>query len=98
MFRTLQTLGGPIVYGLFESLGNASLTLTAIKSAFVLNILLVYTPLSKFWTTEVKPPRMTHCLLKTHLKKFFKHYFFAKFLVLPKTPTSNKNNKNDTYP
>ena len=35
-FRTLLTLEGPILYGLFGSLGHAGLT--AIKSAFVLDI------------------------------------------------------------
>ena len=44
-FRTLLTQGGPIVYGLFGSLGPARLT--ANKSAFGLDIILVYTPLSK---------------------------------------------------
>ena len=41
-FRTLLTLGGPILYGLFGSLEHARLT--AITSAFGLDILLVYTP------------------------------------------------------
>ena len=40
-FRTLLSLGGPILYGLVGSLGHARLT--AIKSAFGLDILLVYT-------------------------------------------------------
>ena len=38
-------LGGPILYGLFGSLGHTRLT--AIKSAFGLDIILVYIPLSK---------------------------------------------------
>ena len=44
-FRTLLTLGGPILNGLFGFLGHARLT--AIKSESGLDKILVYTPLSK---------------------------------------------------
>ena len=67
--RTLLTLGGPILHGLFRSLGHTRLT--AIKSALELDKILICTPLSKWiWTTEVKPPS----------NPFYKVGFFS-FLV-----------------
>ena len=53
-FRTLLTLGGPIIYELFWSLGNARLTAIIYACIWTWHITIVYTAWSnKFWTTEV---------------------------------------------
>ena len=50
----LLTLGGPIIYELFWSLGNARLTAIIYACIWTWHITIVYTAWSnKFWTTEV---------------------------------------------
>ena len=74
------------MYGLFASLGHARLT--AIKSAFGLDIILVYTPLSNL---DHGSQTSTQFVFK---KPTYKKYFFGfiKFCI-PKSPTRNKINK-----
>ena len=92
-FRTLLSLGGPILYGLVGSLGHARLT--AIKSAFGLDIIK-----STLLCQNKFGPRKSslHPLLfETQILFSFKILLFLDSYLLDIYKIKNIKQQNDTY-